>query len=116
MGIEKVRLNKYLSQIGYCSRRAADNLVEEGRVTVNGNKAEMGMKVSDDDQIAMVELLDAWQKGAGDKDVLHQVGVHHLTDLVIGELLQGAESTIAGVQYQAVQLRVGSGDIAELMR
>ena len=34
-----IRINKYLSEIGYCSRREADNLVAAGRVLVNGEKA-----------------------------------------------------------------------------
>ncbi len=39
------RINKYLSEIGYCSRRAADKLIEEGRVTINGKLLEMGTKI-----------------------------------------------------------------------
>ena len=39
------RLNKYLSEAGYCSRRAADKLIDEGRVTINGVVPEMGSKV-----------------------------------------------------------------------
>lgn len=51
--MEKVqtRLNKYLSEVGYCSRREADRLIEEGRITVNGVVPEMGLKVSEDDVI-----------------------------------------------------------------
>ncbi|NOU50333.1 23S rRNA pseudouridine(2604) synthase RluF [Pseudoalteromonas sp. JBTF-M23] len=45
------RLNKYISETGFCSRREADKLIETGRVKVNGNSPEMGLKVSDDDQI-----------------------------------------------------------------
>lgn len=45
------RLNKYLSEVGYCSRRAADKLIEEGRVTINGTVPEMGTKVAPDDEI-----------------------------------------------------------------
>jgi 23S rRNA pseudouridine2604 synthase len=45
------RINKYLSEIGYCSRRAADKLIEAGRVTVNGKVPEMGTKVSPEDDI-----------------------------------------------------------------
>lgn len=48
---EPVRINKFLSQAGYCSRRKADQLLEEGRITVNGKPAEMGVKVTDDDEI-----------------------------------------------------------------
>lgn len=47
----QIRINKYLSEVGYCSRRAADKLIEEGRVTVNGKVPEMGTKVSDEDRI-----------------------------------------------------------------
>lgn len=47
----KTRLNKYLSEIGYCSRREADKLIERGRITVNGQPVEMGLKVSPTDTI-----------------------------------------------------------------
>ena len=43
--MEPVRINKYLSEAGVCSRREADRLIAEGRVTVEGLKAETGMKV-----------------------------------------------------------------------
>lgn len=49
----KVRINKYLSEIGYCSRRAADKMIQEGRITVNGAIVAMGLKVSVEDQIAV---------------------------------------------------------------
>lgn len=49
--MEKIRINKYLSEVGYCSRRAADKLLEEGKITVNGKIPEMGTKVSDEDEI-----------------------------------------------------------------
>jgi len=45
------RINKFLSEIGYCSRREADKLIEEGRVTLNGNVPEMGTKVQTGDLI-----------------------------------------------------------------
>ena len=45
------RLNKYLASCGICSRRDADRLIEAGKVSVNGQKASMGMQVSDQDQI-----------------------------------------------------------------
>lgn len=47
------RLNKYLSEAGYCSRRAADKLIEAGRVTLNGSVPELGQKVSPDDVVAV---------------------------------------------------------------
>ena len=44
--MEPIRINKYLSEAGVCSRREADRLIAEGRVTVDGLKAEPGMKVT----------------------------------------------------------------------
>ena len=57
-----VRINKYLSEIGYCSRRAADKSIDAGRITVNGNPVEMGMKVTKTDMIA-VDGISVNQKG-----------------------------------------------------
>jgi len=45
------RINKYLSEVGYCSRRAADKLIDQGRVTLNGKVPEMGTKISEGDEI-----------------------------------------------------------------
>lgn len=44
---EEIRLNKFIGETGYCSRREADKLIEDGRVTVNGIKAVMGTKVKE---------------------------------------------------------------------
>ncbi|MCU7615952.1 23S rRNA pseudouridine(2604) synthase RluF [Chryseobacterium sp. PBS4-4] len=49
--MEKTRINKYLSEVGFCSRRAADKLLEEGRITINGKVPELGTKVSDEDVV-----------------------------------------------------------------
>lgn len=43
---EQIRLNKFLSDAGFCSRREADRLIEQGRVKVNGRTAVMGEKVT----------------------------------------------------------------------
>jgi len=48
---QTTRINKYLSEVGYCSRRAADKLIEQGRVTVNGAVPEMGTKINATDEI-----------------------------------------------------------------
>ena len=53
--MEKERLNKYLASCGICSRREADRLILEGRVTVNGKKAETGMQVGEEDKILVNE-------------------------------------------------------------
>ncbi len=46
-----VRINKFLSETGYCSRREADRLIEQGRVTINGKIPEMGTKVAPGDEV-----------------------------------------------------------------
>ena len=45
------RINKYLSEVGFCSRREADRLIEEGKVTINGEIPEIGSKVKESDQV-----------------------------------------------------------------
>ena len=45
------RINKYLSEIGYCSRREADRLIEKGKVTINGKTSEIGAKVDEGDHV-----------------------------------------------------------------
>ena len=49
--MQLTRINKYLSEVGYCSRRAADKLIDAGRVTINGKIPEMGTKINDDDEV-----------------------------------------------------------------
>jgi 23S rRNA pseudouridine2604 synthase len=50
---KSTRINKYLSEIGYCSRRAADKLIEEGRVKINGVVPEMGTKITAGDEVSV---------------------------------------------------------------
>ena len=45
------RINKYLSEVGYCSRREADRLVKKGKVTINGEIPEIGTNVEEGDQV-----------------------------------------------------------------
>ncbi|PIQ15888.1 MAG: 23S rRNA pseudouridine(2604) synthase RluF [Flavobacteriales bacterium CG18_big_fil_WC_8_21_14_2_50_32_9] len=49
--IPSTRINKFLSEVGFCSRRAADKLIEEGRVTINGKVPEMGTKITPQDEV-----------------------------------------------------------------
>ena len=51
MNKTNIRINKYLSEIGYCSRREADNLIKQGRVKANNNLVSLGTKVSVDSEI-----------------------------------------------------------------
>ncbi len=46
-----VRINKFLSESGYCSRREADRLIDQGRVTINGVVPEMGTKICPTDEV-----------------------------------------------------------------
>lgn len=48
-----IRINKYLSEVGHCSRRAADKLLEEGRITLNGVVPELGTRVQPGDEVAV---------------------------------------------------------------
>ena len=50
---EEIRLNKYLSEAGVCSRRKADEWIAAGRVLVNGELAQMGMHVTDADAVVV---------------------------------------------------------------
>lgn len=47
------RLNKFISETGYCSRREADKLIEQGRVTLNGLQPEVGSKVTEQDEVCI---------------------------------------------------------------
>lgn len=49
--MESKRINKFLSETGYCSRRAADKLIDAGRVTINGTVPEMGTKITEEDEV-----------------------------------------------------------------
>ena len=51
--LSKKRINKYLSEVGFCSRRKADNYISDGRVYVNGKPALIGSKVNIDDEISV---------------------------------------------------------------
>jgi 23S rRNA pseudouridine2604 synthase len=56
-------LNKYISETGACSRREADQWIEAGRVTLNGARAQLGLKVQPDDEVRVDgELIGAKKK------------------------------------------------------
>ena len=62
---KEIRLNKYLSLCGVCSRREADRLIEQGRVSVNGKRALRGQTVTDSDEIRLNgEILREQEKRA----------------------------------------------------
>lgn len=51
--MEPIRLNKFLSEAGICSRRVADSYIQAGKVTVDGVKATPGMKVTGDQEVKL---------------------------------------------------------------
>ena len=53
--MESIRINKYLSEAGVCSRREADRLIKEGRVSINGSHALLGSVVSEGDEVRVDE-------------------------------------------------------------
>ncbi|MBI45443.1 MAG: 23S rRNA pseudouridine(2604) synthase RluF [Candidatus Marinimicrobia bacterium] len=53
MDRDLTRINKYLSEMGYCSRRSADKLIEQGRVKINGRIALMGEKITNIDNVTV---------------------------------------------------------------
>ena len=55
--LEALRLNKFLSEAGVCSRREADRLIEAGRVTVDGKKAGTGMKITPGQEVRVDQKL-----------------------------------------------------------
>lgn len=76
-----IRLNKFISQSGYCSRRHADMLIDTGKVLVNGNKPELGQKVSYKDEI-IVEGNLITEKSEPIYMAFHKpVGITSTTDL-----------------------------------
>ena len=71
---QRIRINKYLSQCGVCSRREADRMIDENRVTVNGKIAHKGDSISPDDSIFVdgkkidfeeEEIIIAYNKPSG---------------------------------------------------
>ena len=55
--IKSIRINKFLSETGYCSRREADKLIDQGRVKINGEVPLMGTKITDKDEIIIDGVL-----------------------------------------------------------
>ena len=72
--MDGIRINKYVSQCGYCSRREADRLLLQGKIYINGNVASMGDRVQAGDAViidgkaitpAEKEIIIAFHKPAG---------------------------------------------------
>ena len=85
-----IRLNKYMSEAGICSRREADRLVEQGRVTVNKETAVVGMQIEDGYQVE----LDGRPIRRGEKDETVLIAVNKPKGIVCSEVSQGGDTTI----------------------
>ena len=68
MAVEGKRLNKYISDSGFCSRREADALINAGRVLLNGKTPELGTKVIESDSVSVDgKVIDAVKKDKSDR-------------------------------------------------
>lgn len=85
-----IRLNKYMSEAGVCSRREADRLVEQGRVTVDGRQASVGMQIEEGQQVALDGKLI--KKDAKEKLIL--LAVNKPRGVVCSEVSQGNDVNI----------------------
>ena len=105
-----IRINKYLAYTGVASRREADALIADGKVQINGKKAEMGQQVAEDDEVTVLgktkeKKYFAYYKGAGiishsptadEVDIATKIKVDYgLTDVFpIGRLDKSSEGLI----------------------
>lgn len=85
-----IRLNKYLSEAGVCSRREADRLVEAGRVKVDGVLAAVGMQLTEGQQVTLDGRII--QRAAKDRTVL--LAVNKPRGVVCSEVSQGGDVNI----------------------
>ena len=85
------RLNHYLALCGVCSRRAADRIIEEGRVRVNGQTASLGVKVEDSD----IVTLDDREIRPEERDIL--IAVNKPVGVVCTEAHFSGEKTLASL-------------------
>lgn len=89
----EIRLNKYLSDAGVCSRREADRLIESGKVTVNGKRAEMGMKVTEH------QIVCVGKKQVKPKDEMILIAVNKPVGIVCTEEKREKNNIIDFLKY-----------------
>lgn len=89
----ETRLNKYLSEAGVCSRREADKLIESGKVTVDGRRAEMGMKVTES------QVVCVGKKQVKPKDEMVLLAVNKPVGIVCTEEKREKNNIIQFLKY-----------------
>lgn len=89
----EVRLNKFLSEAGVCSRREADKLIESGRVTIDGRRAENGMKVKPGQEVRV------GKKVISRKDEMVMLAVNKPVGVVCTEEKKEKNSIIKFLNY-----------------
>ncbi|MCM1496554.1 MAG: pseudouridine synthase [Bacteroides sp.] len=104
MEAQGIRINKYLSEAGVCSRRKADEYIVQGRVKINGQPAEMGTKVMPGDQVYVKNQLVEIRNS---RVVL---AFHKPKGLVCSTRGQGAETVFEYLQYPVPLYYVGRLD------
>ena len=85
-----IRLNKYISEAGVCSRREADRLIEAGKVTVDGMKATVGMQIEEGQKVC----LNGKPVQKDKKDKLILLAVNKPRGVVCSEKSQGGDVNI----------------------
>lgn len=90
---ESVRLNKYLSEAGVCSRREADRLIESGKVTVDGVTAQMGMRVT------AGQIVKVGKKTVSKQDEMIVLAVNKPKGIVCTEDQRERDSIIRFLNY-----------------
>ena len=113
----EIRLNKLLSDAGFCSRREADKFIEMGRVTVNGNLPEVGQKVSKSDII----MLDDIQVNFKQAQEHARTGAGKTQNLIFGEATakvekktKPAEADVPAASAPATEKKKSSGSGSKL--
>lgn len=85
-----IRLNKYISEAGVCSRREADRLIQSGKVTVDGRTAVLGMQIEEDQEV----LLEGKPVKKEQKEKLILLAVNKPRGVVCSEVSQGGDVNI----------------------
>ena len=119
---EKIRINKYLSEAGFCSRREADSLIRNGRVTVEGHVAEPGERITTDTVVFVdgkpvkkvekkvpVMLIEQGISGDKEESIPITQPDHYAMGMALGEeLLKDYNGNIAGKTYAFTAENMGS--------